>query len=441
MGLEQGKVFIGGISWETTEQGLKDHFKAFGDVVDAMVMKDRSTGRSRGFGFVIFSDSAVAERVVQLKHTIDGRTVEAKKAVPKEDQQSLTRTSSGDSGPALQTKTKKVFVGGLASTVTEKEFREYFEQFGTIVDVVVIYDPNTQRPRGFGFITYDSEDAVDNVMQNTFHELKGKVVEVKKAIPKELSISLPRSPAAGLTMAAGRGGNSSSGFRQVCSSNPAGNSRARMDIISGHSPGETRGGGFGICAEYWPGMVGGCGCNGLGNISLYGGLFSYAGNGKFSSPTVGRNMWSNGGIGCGNTETFTCYGAQGGSNMYCFGGARTWGSSPTATRQAIDNCSVHCSGSYGFGIAESSYGSVGCGDTRQSTWVAPYSSSIWRYAREGSETNDSLGNRDLKLKSSAPKSRGYLPIGYGFGSTITDLVNYNGSHEIAGRETNTGVAV
>jgi len=47
----------------------------------------------------------------------------------------------------------------------------------------------------------------------------------------------------------------------------------------------------------------------------------------------------------------------------------------------------------------------------------------------------------LKLKSSAPKSRGYLPIGYGFGSTITDLVNYNGSHEIAGRETNTGVAV
>jgi len=155
MGLEQGKLFIGGISWETTEQGLKDHFKAFGDVVDAMVMKDRSTGRSRGFGFVIFSDSAVAERVVQLKHTIDGRTVEAKKAVPKDDQQSLTRTSSGDYGPVLQTKTKKVFVGGLASTITEKDFREYFEQFGTIVDGVVIYDPNTQRPRGFGFITYD----------------------------------------------------------------------------------------------------------------------------------------------------------------------------------------------------------------------------------------------------------------------------------------------
>jgi RNA-binding protein Musashi len=75
MGLEQGKLFIGGISWETTEKGLKDHFKAFGDVVDAMVMKDRSTGRSRGFGFVIFSDSAVAERVAQVKHTIDGRMV------------------------------------------------------------------------------------------------------------------------------------------------------------------------------------------------------------------------------------------------------------------------------------------------------------------------------------------------------------------------------
>ena len=129
-----------------------------------------------------------------------------------------------------------MFVGGLASTITEKDFREYFEQFGTIFDGVVIYDPNTQRPRGFCFITYDSEDAVDNVMQNTFHELKGKVVEVKKAIPKDLSISLPQSTVAGLSMAVGRGGNSSSGFRQVCSCNPTGNSSAGMDIISGRSP-------------------------------------------------------------------------------------------------------------------------------------------------------------------------------------------------------------
>jgi len=274
-------------------------------------------------------------------------------------------------------------------------------------------------------------------------------VEVKKAIPKEPSVNLPQSPAAGLSMAAGRGGNSSSGFGQVCSSNAAGNSMARMGIISGRTSGQTVADGFGICAEYWPGMIGGCGWNGLESNSLYGGLFSYAGsnagNGEFNSPAVGRNMWSNGGIGCGTTETFMNCGALGCSNMYCFGGSRTWGSSPTATRQAIGSSSGHCSGSYGFGIADSSYGSVGHGYTRQSNGygvgVAPYSSSIWAYTRECSEANDSLCNKELKSESSAPKSRGSLPIGYGFGSTVTDLVSFSGSHEIACRQTNTGVAV
>ncbi|KMZ65864.1 hypothetical protein ZOSMA_3083G00010, partial [Zostera marina] len=81
-------------------------------------------------------------------------------------------------------KTKKIFVGGLASNVTESDFKTYFDQFGNITDVVVMFDHNTQRPRGFGFITYDSEEVVDKVPLATFHELNNKMVEVKRAVPK-----------------------------------------------------------------------------------------------------------------------------------------------------------------------------------------------------------------------------------------------------------------
>ncbi len=75
MDSDQGKLFIGGISWETTEEKLRDYFKAYGEVTETVIMKDRATGRARGFGFVIFADPAVADRVVNEKHTIDGRTV------------------------------------------------------------------------------------------------------------------------------------------------------------------------------------------------------------------------------------------------------------------------------------------------------------------------------------------------------------------------------
>ena len=75
MNSEQSKVFVGGIPWETTEERLKDYFRAFGDVVEAVIMKDRATGRARGFGFVEFADTSVVERVLMEKHTVDGRSV------------------------------------------------------------------------------------------------------------------------------------------------------------------------------------------------------------------------------------------------------------------------------------------------------------------------------------------------------------------------------
>ena len=70
-----GKLFIGGISWDTDEERLKEYFSKYGEVVEAVIMRDRVTGRARGFGFVVFADPIVAERVIMEKHVVDGRTV------------------------------------------------------------------------------------------------------------------------------------------------------------------------------------------------------------------------------------------------------------------------------------------------------------------------------------------------------------------------------
>uniref|UniRef100_A0A1J3KB51 Heterogeneous nuclear ribonucleoprotein 1 n=1 Tax=Noccaea caerulescens TaxID=107243 RepID=A0A1J3KB51_NOCCA len=189
MEMESCKLFIGGISWETSEDRLREYFQSFGEVLEAVIMKDRATGRARGFGFLVLADPNVAERVVLLRHIIDGKIVEAKKAVPRDDHGVSNKSNSSLQGSPGPANCKKIFVGGLASSVTEAEFKKYFAQFGMITDVVVMYDHRTQRPRGFGFISYDSEDAVDKVLQRTFHELNGKMVEVKLAVPKEMALN------------------------------------------------------------------------------------------------------------------------------------------------------------------------------------------------------------------------------------------------------------
>ncbi|CAN6288009.1 unnamed protein product [Urochloa humidicola] len=192
---DQGKLFIGGISWETTEDKLSEHFSSYGEVTQAAVMRDKLTGRPRGFGFVVFADPAVVDRALQDPHTLDGRTVDVKRALSREEQQASKAANpsggrssgggGGGGGDAGGARTKKIFVGGLPSTLTEEGFRQYFQTYGVVTDVVVMYDQNTQRPRGFGFITFDSEDAVDRVLHKTFHDLGGKAVEVKRALPRE----------------------------------------------------------------------------------------------------------------------------------------------------------------------------------------------------------------------------------------------------------------
>lgn len=95
---EMGKVFVGGLSRETTTDGLRGYFERFGDISDCVVMKDRSTGAPRGFGFVTYASQLVANRVVHHRHVVDGKEVEAKQAVPR-DSDSLAPGMPGARGP------------------------------------------------------------------------------------------------------------------------------------------------------------------------------------------------------------------------------------------------------------------------------------------------------------------------------------------------------
>nr|KYP59517.1 RNA-binding protein Musashi isogeny Rbp6 [Cajanus cajan] len=289
-----GKLFIGGISWDTDEERLKEYFGKYGEVIEAVIMRDRTTGRARGFGFVVFSDPAVAERVIMDKHIIDGRTVEAKKAVPRDDQQTVNRQSGGIHGSPGPGRTKKIFVGGLPSTITESDFKKYFDQFGTITDVVVMYDHNTQRPRGFGFITFDSEEAVDRVLYKTFHELNGKMVEVKRAVPKELSPGPTRSPLIGYNFGLNRTSNFLNSYAQGFNMNPIGGYGVRMDGRFRLNPS------FGGASGYGGNL-------GYGRMSpFYNGnssryttpIGNNGGNGRSDSlaNSASRSVWGNGGL-------------------------------------------------------------------------------------------------------------------------------------------------
>ncbi|KAJ0980088.1 hypothetical protein J5N97_008343 [Dioscorea zingiberensis] len=119
------------------------------------------------------------------------------------------------------------------------DFKKYFLQFGPSGDVVVMYDHSTQRPRGFGFITFESEESVDKALFKTFHELNGKMVEVKRAVQKELSPGpVIRSPFAGYNYSSHRINSFISGFPQGLSPSSLASYGMKMDARFNPAAGE-----------------------------------------------------------------------------------------------------------------------------------------------------------------------------------------------------------
>ncbi|XP_072973596.1 uncharacterized protein [Typha angustifolia] len=459
---DNGKLFIGGISWETNEDRLREYFGSFGEVMEAVIMKDRSTGRARGFGFIVFADPTVAERVVVEKHMIDGRLVEAKKAVPRDGQHTLNKNTSSNHGSPSPGRTRKIFVGGLASTVTEADFKKYFDQFGTIIDVVVMYDHNTQRPRGFGFITYDSEDAVDKALLKTFHELNGKMVEVKRAVPKEMSPGPNmRSPIGEHNSPYARFNSFLNGYTQGYTPSPIGGYGTRVDgrfglLAGGRNGYPPVGLNYGNGTNFEPGVNHSFGGTSTFSNSLsygrqqspyyngsssryntntgYGGVNDNAGS-VFSS--LARNIWGNGSLNYAtNIASSNAFMPSGSGSLGVFGNEIVnWGglSSPSSAH-GMGSGSGYASRYLGndpenknFGLHANSYGRNSGVSTVNTSFT------VSRNVNEGNYA-DSFGSNSIyghtAWKSASSELDG--PFSYGLGNADSDLIP-NGSESYLAR--------
>lgn len=167
------KIFIGGLNENTSDETLKGYFGQYGDIADAVVIKDAAKA-SRRFGFITFVNIESTNKCIAEKpHKVDGRDVDVKRAIPREAGQ--------------VTRSKKAFVGGLPKNANEAELIKEFHNCGLdvkITDVLLIKDKATNDCKGFGFVTFEDEDHVDKVATVHFYQWQGKKMEVKHAEPK-----------------------------------------------------------------------------------------------------------------------------------------------------------------------------------------------------------------------------------------------------------------
>jgi RNA recognition motif-containing protein len=93
--MDKKKLYVGNLPWAVTNDSLKELFAAYGEIVEAVVITDRMSGRSKGFGFVTFADEAVAEKAAA---EMNGKDVEGRKIVVNVARPREERPAGGNRG-------------------------------------------------------------------------------------------------------------------------------------------------------------------------------------------------------------------------------------------------------------------------------------------------------------------------------------------------------
>jgi heterogeneous nuclear ribonucleoprotein A1/A3 len=298
------KLFVRGLGWETNSDSLRAIFSAYGDLEEAVVISDKATGRSKGYGFVTFrhADSAVLA-LKEPSKKIDGRVTVTQLAAAGAAGGPSGGTAGAGGAPSADVSLRKIFVGNVPADMPSERLLAHFAAYGEIEEGPLGFDKLTGKFRGFALFVYKTPEGAQASLVDSTKVIEGHQLVCKLAIEGK------------------------KGKQQPQQSGPAGQQQAQM--LQG-GPQDMPGPGHGLGGPQMGGQYGGPGSGmpfgGFGGGGGLGGHNPYAnmpssmggsGGGAAGMGSLGNQMPS----GMGSTGAFGAGGMGGGS----FGGASQFG--------------------------------------------------------------------------------------------------------------------
>ena len=180
------KIFVGNLPFSVDSAALAGLFEGAGNVEMVEVIYDKVSGRSRGFGFVTMSSVEEVEEAVQKfnGYELDGRALRVNSGPPPPRESSFGGPREGGRGGGGRSfdNTNRVYVGNLAWSVDNLALETLFREQGNVLEAKVVYDRDSGRSRGFGFVTYSSADEVNSAIDSLNGvDLDGRNIRVSVA--------------------------------------------------------------------------------------------------------------------------------------------------------------------------------------------------------------------------------------------------------------------
>lgn len=177
------KIFVHGLNWSTTADVLRSIFSKHGDIEDCRVVSDRNTGKSKGYGFVLFRHRKDAKKALKYpQNLIDGRMTACQLASvgPTAPQQGhmmnpVVQSQGGETAP------RKIFVGNVHTGIDGTRLLDFFSKFGEIEEGPLGFDRQTGKPKGFALFIYRTVEGAKKALEEPNKVFEGQTLYCQRA--------------------------------------------------------------------------------------------------------------------------------------------------------------------------------------------------------------------------------------------------------------------
>jgi RNA recognition motif-containing protein len=180
-------LFVGGLAFCVTEKQLEGYFSQFSPVFKVILLRDRTTGISKGYAFVTIQDGPGAQQITTQKNMIAGRRVECENASKK-----CEKVYSNQ-----ERKRRKLYVSRIPPKLSDQQLESFFSKFGKLRNCYIIKDMNSNTNKPFGYVEFETSDSAEMVLSMrgelkingwkiAVHNFKDKMEQKEKKAPDQM---------------------------------------------------------------------------------------------------------------------------------------------------------------------------------------------------------------------------------------------------------------
>ncbi|XP_042375762.1 UBP1-associated protein 2B-like [Zingiber officinale] len=207
------KIFVHGLGWETTKEGLRAAFSGYGDIDDCRVIFDKANGRGKGYGFVLFRHCSSACRALRRSQKlIDDRMISCQLATAGLSAHPAHHNNPGPSAGHQDNLSRKIYVGNVHPGINGAHLLSFFSQYGEIEEGPIGFDRRTGKPKGFALFVYKTAEGAMRALEEPRKYFEGHLLHCERAFDNKNKAASNQNAAASPNMAPSTGVLNVSGY-------------------------------------------------------------------------------------------------------------------------------------------------------------------------------------------------------------------------------------